>query len=187
MNKILIILIFTLSFGYSDEWQVNKKGDNSVVFHSTTTLLDFKGTTNNIDGYIYWEGDSLFPIKSEIYFEVLPATFNTGLGKRDSDMRRDVLETEKYPVSSFKGKVIKSKNVNNETKIAAAGTLTIHGKTKELTINATLKKTENKVLVESNFSVFLRDFDIDAPSLMAFVKVAQEIKISLIFEMHEIK
>jgi len=187
VKKVFIILILCISYAIADEWQVFKKGDNSIVFHSTTTLLDFEGTTDNIDGYIYWEGDSLFPQESEIYFEVMPETFDTGLGKRDSDMRQDVLETDKFPISSFKGKIIKSEKSNDKIKITTTGVFTLHGKTKELTINAIINKIKKKMQVESNFSVFLKDFDIDAPSLLAFVKVAQEIKIKVKFEMHEIK
>jgi polyisoprenoid-binding protein YceI len=187
LNKILVILIISVSSLIADEWQVDKMGQRSVVFHSSTTLLDFKGTTDNIDGYIYWRGDSLFPVQSEFYFEVSPATFSTGLGKRDSDMREDVLETEKYAISSFKGKITKSTKVKDRIEIQATGIFLLHGKTKELKIIASLKRNKNRLFVECNFSVFLKDYDIDAPTLMAFVKVAQEIKINTSFEMIKVK
>lgn len=187
MYKILILIFIIFANSFAEEWQVDKKADNSVVFNSSTTLLDFKGTTDKIDGFIYWEGDSLFAEKSEVYFEVTPATFNTGLGKRDSDMREDVLETDKYPLSSFSGEVIKIKRIKGEIQIVAKGKLLLHGKEKPLTINAVLHKTKDKISVKSNFSIFLKDFDIDAPSLMAFVKVAQEIKLEVMFDMFKAK
>ena len=187
MYKILILLFILISNSFAKEWHVDKKADNSIIFHSSTTLLDFKGTTKNIDGFIYWEGDSLFAEKSEVHFEVSPATFNTGLGKRDSDMREDVLETDKFPLSSFTGKVTKTKRTKDEIQIEATGKLSLHGKEKPLTIKAVLKQTKDKITVKSNFSVFLKDYNIDAPSLMAFVKVAQEIKIEVMFDMLKVK
>ena len=187
MKKLLIILTAYFSIITAGEWQVDKNGENSVVFHSSTTLLDFKGTTENIDGYLYWEGDSLIPVGSEFYFEVKPATFRTGIGKRDSDMREDVLETNKYPVSSFKGKIFETERVKNSFKIKATGIFSLHGKTKEITVNATIKQLKKKLQINSDFSLFLKDYMIEAPSLMAFVKVAQEIKLSLSFDLIKIK
>jgi len=187
VNKFFLVLIILFSIVTAEERQVDRNGKNSVVFHSTTTLLDFEGTTENIDGYLYWEGDSLIPKGSEFYFEVKPATFRTGIGKRDSDMRKDVLETDKYPVSSFKGKIFETERLKNTIKIKAKGIFSLHGKTKEITVTAKIKQVKKKLLIQSNFSLFLKDYMIDAPSLMAFVKVAQEIKLSLSFELLEVK
>ena len=38
-----------------------------------------------------------------------------------------------------------------------------------------------------NFSVFLKDHEIEAPSLLAFIKVAEEIKLHLNFELKKIE
>ena len=95
---------------------MKKSDDNLVKFTSSTSLLDFDGITSNIDGYIYWEGDKIFGEKNEIYFEVDLNSVETGIGKRDRDMREDVLETDKYPKTWYKGKIIdvieKSENSN---------------------------------------------------------------------------
>jgi len=99
----LIMLLILVGFAYSGEWHLNKSADNMVLFKSSTTVLDFEGTTNKVDGYLYWEGDSILSGKNEIFFEVRPIGFETGLGKRDKDMREDVLETDNFPVSSFTG------------------------------------------------------------------------------------
>lgn len=179
LYKLLILLLLCCSVTFGEEWQVDKKSDNSVVFHSSTTLLDFQGKTDHIDGYIYWEGDSLLNSKSDIYFEVALATFETGIGKRDSDMRRDVLETEKYPLAKFSGIVINTKRTTNQIELKAKGKLSLHGVEKPLIIKAVLQKINKKMRVKSTFSVLLKDYNIAAPTLMAFIKVAQEIKIEV--------
>jgi hypothetical protein len=40
--------------------------------------------------------------------------------------------------------------------------------------------------VVCNFSVFLKDYEIEAPTLLAFIKVAQEIKLELDFQLEKI-
>jgi hypothetical protein len=55
--------------------------------------------------------------------------------------------------------------------------MSLHGKVQQLVINGNASLNGDELIVDSQFSIFLKDFDIEAPSLMAFVKVAQEIKI----------
>ena len=171
------LFLLAISILQAGEWQVDKKKENSVVFKSSTTLLDFEGTTDKVDGYLYWEGDSLFGPDNQIYFEIPLATFDTGIGKRDRDMREDVLETEKYPLAVFKGTITESNQNGNQYSLISKGTMSLHGKVQQLVINGNASLNGDELIVDSQFSIFLKDFDIEAPSLMAFVKVAQEIKI----------
>lgn len=185
---VQLLVIFILSAHlYANDWQVDKSADNSVVFQSSTTLLDFEGTTDDIDGYIYWEGYKFFGDKNEFYFEVHPATFNTGIGKRDRDMREDVLETNKFPVASFSGQFIKVEQKGNIYNVVASGDFTLHGQTKKIDINAVITLVNGVLNVKCDFSILLDDYDIDAPNLLAFIKVAQEIKLSLDFNLVEMK
>ena len=66
--KATFFLFFLFVNLFADDWQVDTSADNLVHFHSTTTLLDFEGSTSNIDGYAYWEGSKLFGDNNEIYF-----------------------------------------------------------------------------------------------------------------------
>lgn len=183
MLKTLWLIVFSFGALFAGEWQVDKKAENSVVFHSSTTLLDFKGTTDNIDGYIFWEGDSLFSGKNEFYFEVDLRTFNTGNGKRDRDMREDVLHTKRTPFSSFGGQILSHIKKGNTYILSVKGTLSLHGKNKEMEMPVTISFKEGKMVAEAKFSIFLKDYNIEAPSLMAFVKVAEEIKLNIKFKL----
>ena len=190
MKQLFLTMFFStvlVTQVFASDWQVDKDADNQVLFKSTTTLLDFEGTTKNIDGYIYWEGDERLPEGSEFYFEVQPATFETGIGKRDSDMRSDVLETDDYPISNFKGRLNKVEKSGKEFKVVAKGLFELHGVEKEIEIPVNISFNGEKMNVETNFSILLKDYKIEAPSLMAFVKVAQEIKLSVKFSLKEVK
>ena len=54
-------------------------------------------------------------------------------------------------------------------------------------INAIVTLVNDIMNVKCDFSIFLNDYDIDAPNLLAFIKVAQEIKLSLDFNLVEMK
>lgn len=185
---VIILLLICSSLLFAEEWHVNKSENNLVKFISSTPVLDFEGTTNIIDGYIYWEGEELFSINNELYFEVDLNSLETGIGKRDSDMREDVLETDKWPKTSFKGKIISVdslKGKSNEFNVTSSGKMFIHGHEKVMEIKAKINIDDNLMTVTSKFSVFLKDYDIEAPSLIAFIKVAEEIKLELNFQLEK--
>ena len=126
---ILILVLLPISI-FAEEWHVKKSENNLVKFISSTTMLDFEGITDKVDGYIYWKGDELFGLENEIYFEVELNSVETGIGKRDRDMREDVLETDKWPKTSYRGKINKIEKIAgniNQYKVSAIGPMFLHG------------------------------------------------------------
>ena len=189
LGYIFLVVVISYNVQFAEEWQVKKTEDNLVKFTSSTSLLDFDGITSEIDGYIYWEGEDLFGKNNEFYFEVDLNSVETGIGKRDRDMREDVLETDKWPKTSFKGKIIDykvSESNSNKYEIKSEGVFFLHGKEKKTNIDASITINEEVMNVQTNFSVFLDDYDIAAPSLLAFIKVADEIKLQLDFELNKV-
>ena len=190
MKNQIFVLIFFISpiLIHSEEWHVKKSEKNLVKFTSSTSLLDFDGVTDKIDGYIYWEGDKIFEKNNEVYFEVDLNSVETGIGKRDSDMREDVLETDKWPTTSFRG-VINNVTINKSDSsmynVVSIGKMFIHGIEKELQLEAQIKIEDNVMNIKTNFSIFLKDYEIEAPSLLAFIKVAEEIKLHLDFQLEK--
>ncbi|MBL1214347.1 MAG: YceI family protein [Ignavibacteriae bacterium] len=182
MKKFLLILILVSSIIFADEWQVEKTTKNSVQFISSTTLLDFEGNTTNIDGYLYWEGESMFADKNELYFEVDLNSVKTGNAKRDRDMREEVLETDKFPTTHFKGTIIKFEEKEAGIySVITKGLFSLHGNKMEMEIPGDITIKDGAMNIQTHFSVFLNEFDIEAPSLLAFIKVAEEIKLNLKF------
>ncbi len=189
MKKYMLCFLIVLNISssiFAEEWHVKKSEKNLVKFVSSTPVLDFEGTTSNIDGYIYWEGKNFSDKNNEVYFEVDLNSVKTGNGKRDRDMREDVLETDKWSTTSFKGKIIDFKNDDSDSSkynVIVNGAMFIHGHKKNMKIKAIIETKNNVMTVSSNFSVFLKDYEIEAPSLLAFIKVAQEIKLYINFQL----
>ena len=189
IKYIILILVLLPLFMFAEEWHVKKSKNNLVKFISSTTVLDFEGTTDKIDGYIYWKGEEIFGLENEIYFEVDLNSVETGIGKRDRDMREDVLETDKWPKTSYRGKINKKEKIPgniNQYKISAIGSMSLHGHEKTIPIEALIEFSNNEMTVNCDFSVMLKDYEIEAPSLLAFIKVADEIKLNLNFTLQKI-
>jgi polyisoprenoid-binding protein YceI len=124
-----------------------------------------------------------------MHFEVDINSIETGIGKRDRDMR-DVLETNKWPTTYFDGTISSFTKIDSSVtayRVTAKGTIFIHGKKREMEIPGTIAFEGDKMHVKTNFMVLLKDFDIEAPSLAAFVKVSQEIHLNLDFYLNEFK
>ena len=189
MNKlaILIMVFFIFTALSAEEWQVVESSENSVKFISSTTLLDFDGTTSAIDGYVYWEGDKIFAKNNQLYFEVQLNTVKTGIDKRDRDMREEVLETDKWPITYFKGEIINYEQLGTKEKykVTTKGVMFIHGIEKEMQIDGIIEIKNGVMNIQTNYSVFLEDYNIEAPSLLAFIKVADEIKLELDFNLEQ--
>lgn len=171
------------------EWQVDKQSKNLVKFTSEVVVLTFSGVTDQIDGFIYWEGEQVFPENTRLRFEVDLNSIETGIGKRDRDMR-DVLETGKWPFTSFEGTLSGVQALDSSRsayKVTAKGKIFIHGVEKEMEVPGTIALEQGKMHVIADFMVRLKDFNIAAPSLAAFVKVSEEILLHLDFYLSEVK
>ena len=190
MRKVIILSIVLLFSSLSaGEWHVDKSKHNVAKYISSVSVMTFEGTTEHVDGYVYWEDGSFIDAKPKIYFEVDLNTLDSGIGKRDVDMR-EVLQTERWRYATFDGKITDIKPATGENNIydvTATGKFFVHGKEKEITVKGTISDAGNEIKIKSSFSIFLEDYDVTAPSLVAFIKVAEEIKIELDLNMKNVE
>ena len=184
--SILFIIHIISSSVWSTEYVVDKSKDNLVKFISEATIEKFEGVTTNIDGYLYCKGKDFLP-ESEVYFEVDLRTVDTGIGLRNRHMREDYLETDKYPITYYKGKIVYFEKVSDaEYKVTIDGNMLIHGITKPIKINGNIYPADNGYRVKAYFEILLTDYNIEIPKLM-FMKISNSIKLALDFCIKENK
>jgi len=96
----------------------------------------------------------------------------------EEHFNENYMETEKFPTSSFKGKIIDvidfQKSGTYEVNIK--GVLEMHGVKQEKTIKAKLQIGSDKIVVDAPFDVKLADFKVDVPKLV-FEKIAEVISV----------
>jgi len=98
----------------------------------------------------------------------IPVT-SIGSGKRLMDSKTyDALKADKYPFITFVLKnVISIDNVSDAQKITAAGTLSIAGVTKNVTLNAmAVELSDGRIRLEGTKEIVLSDFGIEPPTAM---------------------
>lgn len=179
MYRLCIILLLAAALR-AGELQVDTSRSNQVRFISVAPLESFDGVTSYIDGYIYWPGEDITK-DSELYFEVDLNTLDTGIGMRNRHMRDNYLETDKYPITHFTGKITQQADSSDGTRILyAEGDLFIHGIARFKRIKAQVEITPPYWRVHSAFSVRLSDYDIEIPSVM-FMKINDKIRLNLDF------
>ena len=171
-----LFLFFTPLF--SKELHVDQNKKNTITFISNAPLENFKGITDKIDGYVFWEGTD--PLNnSELLFEVDLNTLDTGIGLRNRHMRNNYLETEKYPSASYKGKLVKVERISETNyTVQSKGVMTIHGNGQPLLVNATITNNGEKFQMTCRFKVKLSDYKIKIPKLM-FYKSNENMAIEL--------
>lgn len=90
------------------------------------------------------------------------------------------METSKYPVSTFKGKIIEQidLSVDGNYQLRAKGLLNVHGVEQERIIKADVKVKGELITVTSSFTVPLSDHNITIPKIV-YQKIAEEILVSV--------
>ena len=137
-----------------------------VEFTSSVPLHTFTGESENLVGMVNLAD-------STVDFYVDLTTLETGLGKRDKDMRI-TLETDKFPFAEFFGKLVSPFDPENpEPQPAIArGDFKIHGVSRSIEVEGTLQKTDTGLALKAAWDLQLEDYEIVPPKLL-FIKVDQ--------------
>lgn len=177
MFRLIIPLWLLFFFNiYTQTLTVSRQQTNIVKFLAQSTFSDFEGVTNAVEGSISW--DSIYTKKSSIKLIVHLDSLDTGIGLRNSHMR-NYLETDKYPLAVFNGKIIESGNAEDlEIPVKVKGNLEIHGVEKEFIIDGKIFNYGKLYKVQTDLKINLQDFKIDRPKFL-FNKVDNEIEIKL--------
>jgi len=179
MSRIIaVILLLGISFICSSQVKstIYTCNNGQVDFLSEAPLEIIKASSGNLAGAINISDRSfsfLIPTKT---FD----GFNSSLQK--THFNEDYMETETYPNSTFRGKIIEEVDLSvpGEYKIRAKGKMYIHGVENDRIVRCDLEVSENKIVVKANFTVFLADHNISIPSILN-QKIAEEIKVVISF------
>jgi polyisoprenoid-binding protein YceI len=85
------------------------------------------------------------------------------------------LESDQYPNAYFKGSIAGfNLNIINSTpkEFKLNGELKIHGITKKISTTVFLKKIDNKLEINANFNINIKDFNIEIPEILS-LKIAK--------------
>jgi hypothetical protein len=175
--KKYILLFFILSVGsmVAQDKMITKTGQ--MVFEaSVPSFEEVKAKNESVSCVLNTK-------TGEIAALALQKGFRFKIALMEEHYNESYVESDKYPKATFKGKI---ENFDLSTidktgkSFTIKGTLELHGKSKEISINAAIKKADSGIEIKSNFVLNCDDYAIEIPSVVS-KKVSKKVNVSLHF------
>lgn len=183
-KKALVLISFVsflvMSFVFVPTGSVFISSTGIVKFISNAPLETITAESKKMSGVLDAEKRTFafsLPIPS---FE----GFNSPLQKEH--FNENYLESDKIPKAFFKGKIIEEVNIDlpGTYTVRVKGLMQIHDIEKETIIKAKIiSSTGGKITITSSFSVLLKDFNINIPTIVN-QKIAPEILVDVKTDMN---
>lgn len=172
IKHLLILLMMIPPVLAQAQVSLSTKNAKVSIF-SSTPLEDIKASSK--------KGTAVFvPVSRDIAFLVPIKSFEFDKGLMQEHFNENYMESDKYPVAKFKGKLNQEIDYtrNGEHNVTVTGTLLVHGVEKPRTINGKIRVSDGQVQLLSAFDVVCADHNITIPKLV-FTKVAQVIRVNV--------
>lgn len=176
MKKIaLLVLVALCSFAPIQEKKLTKTG--TIIFEaSVPSFEEVKGKNTAVTCVLNTSN-------GEIAALALMKGFRFKIALMEEHFNENYIESSKFPKATFKGKIENfdvSKITTTSDDYTIKGKLELHGKSKDITTIAKIKKIGSDIEVKTNFSVNASDFDIEIPSVVS-KKVSKKVNIDCNF------
>ena len=106
---------------------------STIAFKVRHMLGTAKGKFSKFSGTIVVDREH--PEQSSVSVKIVASSIDTGIAKRDDHLRGELFDTAKYPEVTFKSRRVKQTGANSGQIV---GDLTLHGVTREITLNVQL-------------------------------------------------
>lgn len=178
MKFIPLILICSLFNVVTQAQNILISNNAAVSFFSNTILEDIEGKSSL--------GSSAINANTgDIIFKVSNTSFRFKKKLMQEHFNENYMESDKYPVSEFKGKLEKPIDVskNGSYSVNVSGKLTVHGVTKDYRSVAEIVVNNGVATAKSVFKVKVADHNIKIPSLV-FKNIAEivEVRIQALYQ-----
>jgi polyisoprenoid-binding protein YceI len=156
-----IILLFGLFLAANAQKYMTKNG--YIGFFSSTPIEDIKADNNQVA--------SVIDISTgEIVFQVLIKSFHFEKALMEEHFNENYLESEKFPKSTFKGKITNLTAVNfskpGQYDVTVEGDLNIHDVTNKVSVKGSIDVVSGGINANSKFNIVPEDYRISIPGVV---------------------
>lgn len=144
-------------------------GESRVEFHVRDNRGGFTGRARRLTvrATVREQGDTF---AADVEAQIDAREITTGIALRDRQMRRDFLQTDRYPSITFRGRAAPAGRAGALPFPAALrGTLTIRETAREVEIPLRVTALADHYLAEGRVTIRLSDFGIPIPRFLIFV------------------
>ncbi|MES2410456.1 MAG: YceI family protein [Bacteroidota bacterium] len=171
--KLLSLIIMVGLSGFAQTKMITKTG--KVTFEASVPSFEEVKAKNESATVV------LNPGTGEIASLVLIKGFRFKVALMEEHFNENYMESDTYPKATFKGK-IENFDVSKLTETAKTytvkGKMEMHGKSKDITITANIKKSNNGIVIDSDFTLNTDDFGIEIPNVVS-KKVSKKVAVKL--------
>lgn len=173
MRTIIIILCFLISTIKLSAQDLYKATDGEISFFSEAPVENISAINKDVKALINAKN-------AEVAFIVTNVGFKFEKPLMEEHFNENYMESHKYKVSVFKGKIIDEVDFTKDGtyEVTAKGTLDIHGVTVEREIKGTLTISNGKINLTTEFDVALKDHKIKIPSVVV-KNIAEVVKVTV--------
>lgn len=142
-------------------------------FFSKTSMKDIEASSNTAKPV-------LDAASGSFQMRIQNTSFKFESSFMQEHFNENYMESEKFPFSTFKGKINEKIDYNKdgEYKVTCTGTMEMHGTPQQVTMPGTLTVKGKEVTIISKFKIKPADYKIKVPSL--YVKeIAEEIDVDI--------
>jgi hypothetical protein len=161
--KRLTILLFLITVSLTVSAQKYLTQNGFIGFFSHTQMEDIKADNNQVVSI-------LNASSGELGFRVLVKSFHFDRALMEEHFNENYMESEKFPKSSFKGKITNISSVDFKKKgtynVTVEGDLTLHGVTNKVKVDGTLEVTDGGLTANAKFSISPEDYKITIPGIV---------------------
>lgn len=178
MKKIILSLLLTSCiFLLGSSIQKGKYFTNTgkVSFFSTTPIEDIDALNSKVTSFIDTDNNT-------IVFSMAIKDFIFPKSLMQEHFNENYMESEKFPKSTFKGKISNASEVNfaadGKYNAIIDGELTIHNVTKAVKATGSIEVKGGKILANAKFPIKLEDYKIEIPKVV-FQKIAETVQVTV--------
>ena len=150
-----------------------------IKFYSHAPIEDIKAENEQVAAILNGDDGSLT-------FALLIKSFEFKKALMQEHFNENYLESDEFPKALFKGNILNfSKDMvqkNGEHKVMVSGKLTIHGQTRDIRAQATLKVKGNQIIGTTKFIVKPEDYHIRIPNAVRN-NIAKEIEVTVLVDL----
>jgi len=162
MKRISFFLLFLSLFFISDAQKYMTK-NGFIGFFSHTPVEDIKADNNQVA--------SVLDISTgEMAFQVLIKSFHFEKALMETHFNESFLESDKFPRSSFKGKIVNLSVVDftktGKYEATVEGELNIHDVTKNIKVPGTVEVLPELITANAKFNIAPEDYNIKIPAVV---------------------
>lgn len=163
---IALALFFTLST-FKAQIYTAKPGGTNITFFSEAPLENIEAVNKS--------ATIVLKAPSDIQISMSIKNFKFKNALMEEHFNENYMESEKYPKCVFRGKINEPVDFtkDGESKVTVTGKMELHGVTRDVTMDAVIRKAGEDLRLSSKFKIKVADYNITVPSM--YVKNIAEV------------